>query len=109
MAAKKPWKKVGGPFLRGQGSQWEHESGWLVTHCGLYSAIWPYFLTHPDGRRVVSDSGNGFQHAKVARAVVEAIVAGRVELAQVNIRGQEVTGGWWVTFGVAADGSRRNS
>lgn len=106
---KKPkeWTKIFGPFLSGQGSSWEHVSGWAVYHCGGHSAIWPYFLVSPDGRRVVSDSGYGFKTMRIAKGVVEGLAGGHIQLAQVNSQGSTVVDNWWVTFGVTAFGRRR--
>lgn len=39
----KPWGKLD--------ARWRHESGWTLEHCGHPTALWPWDLHDPKGRR----------------------------------------------------------
>lgn len=34
-----------------------HREGWQLSHCGHPTALWPYLLISPNGRRVLTGAG----------------------------------------------------
>lgn len=63
----------------GKGASWRHESGWELHHCGHPTALWPYWLQHPDvDAPVFSHNGKGFDSVRAAKVAIELIAAGRV-------------------------------
>jgi len=67
------------PGRSGKGGTWQHESGWIVAHCGGFSPTCPYALIDPahPGDVTMSHNGLGFASMQAARQVVEDIAAGR--------------------------------
>lgn len=65
----------------GKGGRWEHPaSGWVLTHCGHPTAIYPYALHSPDhpGCAIVSHNGMGFKRLPIAVDVHRRILAGEL-------------------------------
>jgi hypothetical protein len=64
------------------GTHWRHVSGWELRHCGHSTATWPYYLIDParPDFLTVSFNGRGFKTLAIAQAVIESIVAGRIEV-----------------------------
>jgi hypothetical protein len=70
------WTKTGSRFDPGNfGRVYTHKDGWKISHCGHPTALWPYLLTDPDGRIILTGvlgSGNpahGTAWPTVAQAV----------------------------------------
>lgn len=62
-------------------AQYHHPSGWVVHHCGGFSAHTPWYLDHPDQPGLVfTHNGMGWRHLGEAKAAVEAIVEGRLQV-----------------------------
>lgn len=75
------WRR-GRPNVKG--SDWIHESGWEVRHCGHPTATWPFYLVDPSQPQwlVVSFNGLGFKHLVVAQTVVERLVRGEATVTR---------------------------
>lgn len=49
------WEKTGSRFDPGNfGRKYEHKDGWVISHCGHPTALWPYVLEDPQGRMVLT-------------------------------------------------------
>ena len=58
---------------------WRHRaSGWRVQHCGHPTALYSVLLIDPEGFEVVSHNGQAFGGVRIARAMVEGVLEGRV-------------------------------
>lgn len=84
------WQDLGKPKGNIKGNTYLHKpSGWKVSHCGGFSAIYPWYLTDPafPNHLTMTPSGRGFPHLKGpygAMTVVEGIVSGKYGTSNEN-------------------------
>lgn len=76
--ARPEWQRQAGPSGGTCGSVHTHRSGWIIEHCGHPTALWPYYITDPDGRPHIDPvTGRAFRNLASAKARLLDLVAGQ--------------------------------
>ena len=72
----------------GKGADWCHvPSGWVTRHCGHPTALWPYYVEHPDQPSTIVVSVNlGWKTAAVAREAILVLAKGGATLVPHHTR-----------------------
>lgn len=55
------------PNLPRTSALYEHDSGWIIVHCGHPTALRPYYAISPAGDEVFDDDGGGWRTVKAAK------------------------------------------
>lgn len=74
------WIRTPGPTGQTIGATWRHRHAarWSIQHCGHPTALWPYYITDPDGRPHIDPvTGRAFRNLATAKARLLDLVAGQ--------------------------------